>query len=46
MRKVMGPHYISDMKTPYLWAFWKNYNKCSFVEEKDAGSGIYFFGRK
>ncbi|CZT06697.1 hypothetical protein WAI453_006038 [Rhynchosporium graminicola] len=43
---VMKSHYKSDMKTPYLRAFWENYNACRFVEEKDLGSEIYFFGEK
>ncbi|KAN0083652.1 Fatty acid desaturase domain containing protein [Elaphomyces granulatus] len=46
IKSVMGEHYRSDVKTPFLWAFWKNYTSCRFVEEKDAGSGIYFFGKK
>ena len=46
IQSVMGVHYQSDLKTPYLWAFWSNYNSCRFVEEKDIGSGIYFFGKK
>lgn len=46
MKPVMGTHYKSDMKTPFLWAFWKNYNQCQFVEEKDLGSDVYFFGKK
>lgn len=46
IKSVMGEHYRSDVKTPFLWAFWTNYTTCRFVEEKDAGSEIYFFGRK
>jgi len=43
IRKVMGTHYQSDFKTPYMWAFWKVHRQCWFVEEKDLGSEIYFF---
>ncbi|KAH6712203.1 oleate delta-12 desaturase [Leptodontidium sp. MPI-SDFR-AT-0119] len=46
IQAVMKSHYKSDIKTPYLWAFWKNYNECRFVEERDPGSDIYFFGAK
>jgi omega-6 fatty acid desaturase (delta-12 desaturase) len=46
IKRIMGPHYQSDVKTPFLWAFWKNYNACRFVEEKDIRSDIYFFGVK
>ncbi|PVH78579.1 bifunctional D12/D15 fatty acid desaturase [Cadophora sp. DSE1049] len=46
IQAVMKSHYQSDMKTPYLWAFWKTYNECRFVEEKDPGSDIYYFGTK
>jgi fatty acid desaturase len=46
IKGVMGSHYQSDVKTPLLWAFWRNYNSCRFVEEKDVGSGVYFFGKK
>lgn len=46
IKSVMGSHYQSDVKTPFMWAFWRNYNACRFVEEKDMGSGIYFFGKK
>ncbi|KAG4431019.1 hypothetical protein IFR05_013494 [Cadophora sp. M221] len=35
----MKSHYKSDMETPYLWAFWKNYNECRFEEERDPGTG-------
>ncbi|TVY92850.1 Delta(12) fatty acid desaturase [Lachnellula willkommii] len=45
IKKVMGSHYQSDRKSPFLWAFWKNYTKCRFVEEKDVGSNIYFFAK-
>ncbi|KAL2062431.1 hypothetical protein VTL71DRAFT_6697 [Oculimacula yallundae] len=45
IQAVMMSHYKSDTTTPYIWAFWKNYNACRFVEEKDTGSGIYFFGK-
>ncbi|KAE8441529.1 hypothetical protein EG329_004875 [Mollisiaceae sp. DMI_Dod_QoI] len=43
VRKVMGSHYQSDFKTPYIWAFWKNYRTCKFVEETEQSSQIYFF---
>jgi fatty acid desaturase len=46
IKNVMGVHYQSDVQTPFLWAFWSNYHSCQFVEEKDTGSGIYFFGKK
>lgn len=45
IRKVMGIHYQSDFKTPYLWAFWKNYRECRFVEEIDQGTNIFFFSK-
>jgi omega-6 fatty acid desaturase (delta-12 desaturase) len=46
IKSVMGSHYQSDVKTPFLWAFWNNYNRCRFVEEKkDVGSEVYFFGK-
>ncbi|RFU27521.1 hypothetical protein B7463_g8801, partial [Scytalidium lignicola] len=45
IRGVMGTHYQADFKTPYLWAFWRNYNDCRFVEEKDRGSRVYFFNK-
>jgi omega-6 fatty acid desaturase (delta-12 desaturase) len=45
IRSVMGTHYQSDFKTPYLWAFWKNYRQCQFVEEKDANSDVFFFAK-
>jgi omega-6 fatty acid desaturase (delta-12 desaturase) len=34
------------VKTPFLWAFWRNYNACRYVEEKDEGSGVYFFAER
>jgi omega-6 fatty acid desaturase / acyl-lipid omega-6 desaturase (Delta-12 desaturase) len=43
VKRVMGKHYQSDMKTPYLWAFWKNYTQCKFVVETEENSNIYFF---
>ncbi len=43
IRKVMGKHYRSDTKTPFMWAFWKNQRECKFVEETVQGSGIWFF---
>jgi omega-6 fatty acid desaturase (delta-12 desaturase) len=45
IKSVMGVHYQADNKTPFLWAFWKNYRACRWVEEKDVGSGVYFFGK-
>jgi len=45
IRKVMGIHYQSDFETPYLWALWKNYTECRYVEEVDPGSDIYFFSK-
>jgi omega-6 fatty acid desaturase (delta-12 desaturase) len=42
IKSVIGLHYQSDLKTPFLWTFWRNYN----VEEKNVGSGTYFFGKK
>ncbi|CZS97001.1 related to Delta(12) fatty acid desaturase [Rhynchosporium agropyri] len=45
VKKVMGEHYQSDFKTPYLWSFWKNYRTCRFVEETKKGSSIYFFAK-
>lgn len=45
VRKVMGTHYQSDFKTPYLWAFWKNYRTCRFVVETEKASEIYFFAK-
>jgi omega-6 fatty acid desaturase (delta-12 desaturase) len=45
IKNVMGVHYQVDDKTPFLWAFWKNYRACRWVEEKDEGSGVYFFGK-
>ncbi|KAH6703166.1 oleate delta-12 desaturase [Leptodontidium sp. MPI-SDFR-AT-0119] len=45
VRKVMGEHYQSDFKTPYLWSFWANYRNCRFVEETGKGSSIYFFAK-
>lgn len=46
IKKVMGTHYKSDVRTPFLWALWKNYNACRYVEEKDVGSEVYFFAEK
>ncbi|KAK2623655.1 hypothetical protein QTJ16_006836 [Diplocarpon rosae] len=45
VRKVMGTHYQSDFKTPYLWSFWKNYRTCRYVEETAKGSKVYFFAK-
>jgi omega-6 fatty acid desaturase / acyl-lipid omega-6 desaturase (Delta-12 desaturase) len=45
IKKVMGSHYQSDIKTPFMWAFWRNYRTCRFVEEKDVGSRVYFFAQ-
>ncbi|TVY80997.1 Delta(12) fatty acid desaturase [Lachnellula suecica] len=45
IEKVMGSHYQSDLKTPFMWAFWKNYTTCRYVEEKDVGSQVYFFAQ-
>ncbi|KAL3419039.1 fatty acid desaturase [Phlyctema vagabunda] len=45
IRTVMGVHYQSDFKTPYLWAFWKNYRACRYIEEIDVGSEIFFFSK-
>jgi len=45
VRKVMGTHYQSDFKTPYLWAFWKNYRTCRHVVETEKASNIYFFAK-
>ncbi|KAG4426077.1 hypothetical protein IFR04_000784 [Cadophora malorum] len=45
VRKVMGEHYQSDFKTPYLWSFWTNYRNCRFVDETKKGSSIYFFAK-
>jgi omega-6 fatty acid desaturase (delta-12 desaturase) len=46
IKRVMGTHYKSDVRTPFLWALWKNYNACRYVEEKDVGSEVYFFAEK
>lgn len=43
VRKVMGTHYQSDFKTPYIWAFWKNFLACRYVVESEPGSSIFFF---
>src|ERR1700712_3858194 len=40
VKRVMGKHYQSDMKTPYLWSFWKNYTQCKFVVETEKTSNI------
>ena len=45
IKKVMGSHYQSDIKSPFMWAFWKNYRTCRFVQEKDVGSRVYFFAQ-
>lgn len=45
VRKVMGSHYQSDMETPYLWAFWKNFKTCKYVVETEEKSEIYFFAK-
>jgi len=42
IRKVMGVHYQKD-KTPYVWAFWKNFRQCRYVEETAPGSKVFFF---
>ncbi|CAG8953926.1 hypothetical protein HYFRA_00010887 [Hymenoscyphus fraxineus] len=42
IKKIMGSHYKAD-DTNYMGAFWKNYNGCRYVEERDVGSEIYFF---
>ena len=41
----MGDHYQSDFETPYMWAFWKNYTRCKYVEETEKDSEIYFFAK-
>jgi len=43
VRKVMGSHYQSDFETPYVWAFWKNFRACRYVEETEPGSNVFFF---
>jgi omega-6 fatty acid desaturase / acyl-lipid omega-6 desaturase (Delta-12 desaturase) len=43
IRKVMGKHYRSDTKTPFMIAFWKSQKECKFVKESVDGSGVYFF---
>lgn len=45
VKKVMGHHYQSDFKTPYMWAFWENHRKCKYVEETEKNSQIYFFAK-
>jgi omega-6 fatty acid desaturase (delta-12 desaturase) len=43
IRKVMGRHYRSDTKTPFMSAFLKSQKECKFIEESVDGSGVYFF---
>jgi omega-6 fatty acid desaturase (delta-12 desaturase) len=43
IRRVMGRHYQSDMRTGFLAAFWHNIRACKFVEESVPGSGVFFF---
>jgi len=45
IKRVMGKHYIADVKTPFWTAFWKNQRTCKFVEETKGaeGSGVYMF---
>jgi len=43
IRRVMGVHYKSDTKTPFMTAFWRSQRDCKFVEESVEGSGVYFF---
>lgn len=45
IKKVMGKHYIADVKTPFWTAFFRNQRSCKFVEETQGaeGSGVYFF---
>lgn len=35
----MGEAYISDLEGSYLWAFWRNYTTCKFVEPAGTGKG-------
>ena len=45
IRSVMGTHYQSNFETSYLWAFWKNYRLCRFVEETDGRREVFFFSK-
>ncbi|KAF3903242.1 hypothetical protein ABW20_dc0105408 [Dactylellina cionopaga] len=45
IKKVMGKHYKSDVKTSFWTAFWMNRRTCSFVEETkgNEGTGVYMY---